>query len=154
MSTTAPHEADSTTDDPLLNLLFCYPDAEIILRSQDSYHFRLPKIYITNNSPTLGELIQRTLVPQTTPLVPYPPGNASNSQVVLFAYQRRAKVVVFCPRYRHLSDTEIYSCWSHTSQLPKHSASAFEGTITSTSRLGLLLTRLGYIKLIYLQTPI
>ena len=56
-----PHETASTTDEPLANLLFDYPGADIILRSQDCYHFRVPKIYIVNNSPILGELIQRTL---------------------------------------------------------------------------------------------
>ena len=58
---TAPHEAASPTDEPLANLLFDHPGADIILRSQDSYHFRVPKIYIVNSSPILGELIQRTL---------------------------------------------------------------------------------------------
>jgi hypothetical protein len=62
MSTTIPHEATSTTDEPLANLvLFDYPNADIILRSQDCYHFLVPKIYIVNSSPILGELIQSTL---------------------------------------------------------------------------------------------
>jgi hypothetical protein len=61
MSTTAPHEAASTTDDPLANLLFDYPGADIIIRSPDSSHFVVPKIYIINSSPTLGELIGRIL---------------------------------------------------------------------------------------------
>ena len=45
----------------LARLLFDYPGADIILRSQDSYNFRVPKIYISNSSPILGELIQSTL---------------------------------------------------------------------------------------------
>ena len=61
MSTTAPHEAASATDKPLANLLFDYPGADIILRSQDYYHFQVPKIYIANSSPVLGELIQSAL---------------------------------------------------------------------------------------------
>jgi hypothetical protein len=48
-------------DEPLANLLFDYPGADIILRSQDSYHFRVPKIYLVNSSPILGELIQKAL---------------------------------------------------------------------------------------------
>jgi hypothetical protein len=41
---TIPHpEASSITDQPIANLLFDYPGADIILRSQDSYHFRVPK---------------------------------------------------------------------------------------------------------------
>ena len=51
----------SSTNEPLPNLLFDHPCADIILRSQDSYHFRLPKIYIVNSSPILDELIRRTL---------------------------------------------------------------------------------------------
>ena len=54
------HEAASTTDEPLANLLFDFPGADIILRSHDSHHFRVPKTYIFNSSPVLGELIQRT----------------------------------------------------------------------------------------------
>jgi hypothetical protein len=61
MSTTALHEAASATDKPLANLLFDYPGADIILRSQDYYHFQVPKIYIANSSPVLGELIQSAL---------------------------------------------------------------------------------------------
>jgi hypothetical protein len=51
----------SAADERLINLLFDYPGANIILRSQDLHHFRVPKIYITNSSPVLGELIQRAL---------------------------------------------------------------------------------------------
>ena len=55
------HEATSPIDEPLANLLFDHPGADIILRSQDAYHFRVPKIHIINISPILGELIQRAL---------------------------------------------------------------------------------------------
>jgi hypothetical protein len=58
---TVPPEASSTADEPLANIPFEYPGADIILRSQDSHHFQVPKTFITNNSPVLGELIQRTL---------------------------------------------------------------------------------------------
>ena len=56
-----PHKAAPTTDETLANLLFDYPGADSILRSQDSYHFRVSRIYIVNSSPILGELIQGTL---------------------------------------------------------------------------------------------
>ena len=56
------HELAFTTDEPLANLLFDYPGADIILRSQDSHHFRVPKTFVVNHSPILGELIRRTLV--------------------------------------------------------------------------------------------
>jgi hypothetical protein len=58
---TVPTEASSTVDEPLANTPFDYPGADIILRSQDSHHFQVPKTFITNNSPVLGELIRRTL---------------------------------------------------------------------------------------------
>jgi hypothetical protein len=61
MSTIPHFEASSITDQPIANLLFDYPGADIILRSQDSYHFRVPKTSIINSSPVLGDLIQRSL---------------------------------------------------------------------------------------------
>jgi hypothetical protein len=58
---TVPRESASTTGEPLAKLLFDYPGADIILRSQDICHFRVPKIYIVNSSPVLGKLIQKAL---------------------------------------------------------------------------------------------
>jgi hypothetical protein len=58
---TVPPEVASTADEPLANILFDYPGADIILRSQDSHHFQVPKAFITNNSLVLGELIRRNL---------------------------------------------------------------------------------------------
>jgi hypothetical protein len=63
MSTTVPLGAASATDEPLANLLFDYPGADIILLSQDSYRFKVPRIYIVNSSPVLGELIRSALDP-------------------------------------------------------------------------------------------
>ena len=57
----AHRELASTSDKPLANLLFDYPSGDTILRSQDSYHLRVSKIYITNSSSILDELIQRSL---------------------------------------------------------------------------------------------
>ncbi|KAH9989313.1 hypothetical protein BJV77DRAFT_1069533 [Russula vinacea] len=57
-------ETASTRDNPLQNLLFDYAGgADIILCSQDGCQFRVPKTSIINNSPTLGELIQKALDP-------------------------------------------------------------------------------------------
>jgi hypothetical protein len=42
---------------PLENLLFDYPEADIILRSCDSYEFRVIKHYIVHSSPKLGEKV-------------------------------------------------------------------------------------------------
>ena len=57
---TAPLEAASTTDESLPILIFDHPGADIILRSQDSHHLRVPRIYIISSSPILGELIRKT----------------------------------------------------------------------------------------------
>ena len=58
---TSPPETVSPTGRPLSNLLFDYPGADVILSSQDCYHFLVPKTSIVGNSSILGELIQRTL---------------------------------------------------------------------------------------------
>jgi hypothetical protein len=58
---TVPFEAISTTDESLPNIPD-YPGADsIILRSQDSHDLRVLKIFISLNSPVLGELVRRTL---------------------------------------------------------------------------------------------
>ena len=56
-----PSEVTSTTDEPLTNFLFDYPGADIIIRSQDSYHLRVQKIFLIHNSPVLNELVRKTL---------------------------------------------------------------------------------------------
>jgi len=63
MSTPVPQGTAPTVDEPLANILFDYPGADVILRSQDSYHFRVPKIYIENSSFVLGELIRKVVDP-------------------------------------------------------------------------------------------
>ena len=60
MSTVPPKPA-STADQPLVNIPFDYPGADITLRSQDSHHFQVQTTFIANNSPVLGELIRKTL---------------------------------------------------------------------------------------------
>ena len=52
-----------TSNEPLPNLLFEYRGADIILRSRDLHHFRVPRLYIVNCSPVLDESIQNTLDP-------------------------------------------------------------------------------------------
>ena len=49
------------------NLLFDYPEADVILRSRDSYEFRVLKIYIIHSSPVLGEKVLISPIPQTKP---------------------------------------------------------------------------------------
>jgi hypothetical protein len=68
---TAHHEPASTSDNPLATLLFDHPGADTILRSQDSYHFQVSKIYIINSSSILDELIRRSL-DSANPGVPLP----------------------------------------------------------------------------------
>ena len=48
----------SLLDKALANLLFEFPGADIIFRSCDSHHFRVPKSYITNCSVVLNEYIR------------------------------------------------------------------------------------------------
>jgi hypothetical protein len=49
------------------NLLFDYPDADLILRSSDSYEFRVLKLYIVHSSSILGEKVLIFSTPQPTP---------------------------------------------------------------------------------------
>jgi len=51
----------TTSEEPLANLLFEYPGADIILRSHDAHHLRVPKSHIVHSSPVLDELIKTTL---------------------------------------------------------------------------------------------
>ena len=53
----------STSEETLANLLLEYPGADIILRSDDFHHFRVPKSYIVHCSPVLDQLIQKALDP-------------------------------------------------------------------------------------------
>jgi hypothetical protein len=46
----------TSTDEPPVNLLFDYAGADIVLRSQDCYHFRVQKTSIANSSSILGEV--------------------------------------------------------------------------------------------------
>ena len=73
MSTVAaPHEAASTSNGGPANPVLDLPGADIILRSQDSYHFRVSKIYIVNTSSVLNELIGRRPGDHVNPEVSLP----------------------------------------------------------------------------------
>jgi hypothetical protein len=52
-----------TSDEPLTSPLFEYPGADLILRSRDHHHFRVPKSYVVNSSLVLDELIRKALGP-------------------------------------------------------------------------------------------
>ena len=57
----------SSADRRLVISLLDDPGADIVILSQDSHHFQVPKIYVVNSSPVLSELIQNT-----------PPSNANS----------------------------------------------------------------------------
>ena len=48
-------------------LLFDFPEADVILRSRDSYEFRVLKLYIVHSSPILGEKLLLSPNPQPEP---------------------------------------------------------------------------------------
>ena len=50
------------------NLLFDYPDADLILRSLDSYEFRVLRMYIVHSSPILGKKVLFSPNPQAQPV--------------------------------------------------------------------------------------
>ena len=49
------------TSEPLANLLLDFPGADIILRSKDSYHLRVPNVFLIHNSLVLKELVRKAL---------------------------------------------------------------------------------------------
>ena len=49
------------------NLLFDYPEADVILRSRDSYEFRVLKLYIVHSSPILGDKVLISPTPHPKP---------------------------------------------------------------------------------------
>jgi len=66
MSTVAPV---FSTSGPVIsheNLLLDYPEADIILRSRDSYEFRLLKLYIVHSSLILGQEVLLSSLPHDT----------------------------------------------------------------------------------------
>ena len=65
MSTATTKTSPSGPVISLENLLFDYPEPDVILRSRGSYEFRVLKLYIVNISPILGEKL--LLSPNTRP---------------------------------------------------------------------------------------
>jgi hypothetical protein len=57
MSTFAPGKLPTSPVVSPDNLLFDYPGADVVLRSCDSYEFRVLKIYLLHSSPVLGEQV-------------------------------------------------------------------------------------------------
>ncbi len=76
----------------LENLLLEYPGADVILRSCDSYEFRVLKMYIFHSSPVLGEQVlaadnpqSGTAIPADTAAASLPVVQLSDSGAVLFS---------------------------------------------------------------------
>src|SRR6266436_228676 len=67
MSTTTTKTSPSRLVISHENLPFDYPEADVILRSRDSYEFRVLKIYIIHNSSILGEKALISPNPQPKP---------------------------------------------------------------------------------------
>ncbi|KAH9015130.1 hypothetical protein EDB83DRAFT_2271626 [Lactarius deliciosus] len=70
MLTHAPETPSSGPVISLENLLFDYPGADAILRSCDSYEFRVLKIYIFHSSPVLGQQVLAADNPQPGIAIP------------------------------------------------------------------------------------
>jgi hypothetical protein len=68
MSTVGSKSSPSDSVTPLENLLFDYPEADIIIRSCDSYEFRVLKLYIVHSSPVLGKKVSAS--PNSQPSSP------------------------------------------------------------------------------------
>jgi hypothetical protein len=52
-----------TLNDTLPNILFEYPGADVILRSHDDHHLRIPTSYLVHCSPVLDETVRKALNP-------------------------------------------------------------------------------------------
>jgi hypothetical protein len=87
MSTVGSTSSLSGSIASLENVLFDYPEADIVLRSCDSYEFRVLKLYIVHSSPKLGEkvLISPNSQPSSsatstssTPVEPHNDGRDTN----------------------------------------------------------------------------
>lgn len=93
MTTPVPQETVPIVDESLANILFDYPGADVILRSRDSYHFRVPKIFIENSSPVLSELIRNALdltsaanIEAPLPVVPLPKSGENIHRLLTFIF--------------------------------------------------------------------
>ena len=90
MATVAPDTPPSGLLVSLENLLFDFPGADIILRSCDSYEFRVLKVYIFHSSPVLEEKVLAADISQsgtadTTAAAPLPVIQLSDSGAILFS---------------------------------------------------------------------
>src|SRR6266702_5876006 len=84
--TPAPNEDIVISDE---TLHFDYPGSDIILRSCDSYDFRVPQLYLVNSSPVLRDLIRGVLstsdVAGREEQEPLPVAKLSESGAILYS---------------------------------------------------------------------
>ena len=83
MSTVASEISSSRPVISLENLLFDFPEADVILRSHDSYEFRVLKLYIVHSSPILGEKVLVSPNPQPQPSASTSPAESNRPVVQL-----------------------------------------------------------------------
>jgi len=85
MSTVAPETSPSASAKSLENLLLEYQEGAVIIRSQDSYEFRVPKLYLIHNSPALKEefLISPNPQPDTSVISAEPDVGGSTGDLVV-----------------------------------------------------------------------
>ena len=81
MSTAATETSPSGPITSLENLLFDYPGADVILRSRDSYEFRVLKLYIVHSSPILGEKLLLSPNPQPEATASAIPADSAKSNI-------------------------------------------------------------------------
>jgi hypothetical protein len=105
-----------TSDEPLPNLLFEYRGADFILRSRDSHHFRVPKVYIVDSSPVLEQLIQKALVPPhdapgeaSLPFMQLPESGVILHSLLTFTYHQPPKMS--WNSYLSLKNIKWSPCW-------------------------------------------
>jgi hypothetical protein len=77
MSATATETSPSGPVMSLGNLLFDYPEADVILRSRDAYEFRVLKLYIVHSSPILGEKLLLSPNPHPEPTASATPAESN-----------------------------------------------------------------------------
>jgi hypothetical protein len=94
---------------PLVNLLLDYTEGTVILRSQDSYEFRVPKFYLIHSSPLLKEELLTSPNPQLGDSV-----ISSKSDVEGFTSSANVHQVVHLP----FNSTTLISLLSYIFPLP------------------------------------
>ena len=155
----------SAPDQPLAILLFDYPGADIILRSQDGYHLQVPKIYILNSSPILGKLIQGALksLEASLPVVQLPENGETLHCLLTFVFPVTPLVPSTPEKIMELLSvaqwfqmgaalTHIRGCVAQQNKLPTRLEPALR-IYTLAQKLGLRTEALQMAQAIFLKQP-